>query len=106
MKHLPIYALLVGVLMLLVVACTAAVKAAQTALDIGDAACEIVEQNYDNATVKVWCNYIDKADNASHLLTMVLPAHQAMGLKKSKTVKYVGNPPATVSASASASASK
>ncbi len=98
------YAVLASIAMLVFVACTAAVKAAKTVLDIGDAACEIIEENYDNATAKVACDYIDQADSKAHLLTMVIPAGQARAFKKSKTVKYVGT--ASSSAAPAASASK
>lgn len=94
-----VYALLTATIMIVVVACTAAMKGAQTALDIGDAACEVVELNYDNATAKLLCNYIDKADSAARLISMVIPTEQARAFKKSKNLKTVGHPQTDSSAS-------
>ena len=93
MKRSTPYIIIVAALALLVVACAAVVKASQTALDIGAAACSVVEQNYTNNTVTVACDYIDKADSASHLLSMVLPTAQATGFVKSPKIKYVGAAP-------------
>lgn len=60
--------------------CAAAKPIVQTALDIGVAACSVIDVDTTNPNVQLVCKYIDQADGVAKVVLAIMPREKARAL--------------------------